>query len=45
MPVLAIGVAESIGDMVGDTMKLTADDLQSLVIPDTGHWREEMWMR
>jgi pimeloyl-ACP methyl ester carboxylesterase len=41
MPVLAIGGAESIGDMVGDTMKLTADDVQSVVIPDTGHWLAE----
>jgi pimeloyl-ACP methyl ester carboxylesterase len=41
MPVLALGGAESLGDMVGDTMKLTADDVQSLVIDDTGHWLAE----
>jgi pimeloyl-ACP methyl ester carboxylesterase len=41
MPVLAIGGAESSGKMVRDTMKLTADDVQSLVIPDTGHWLAE----
>ena len=41
MPVLAIGGAESSGEMVGDTMKLAADDVQSLVIPDTGHWLAE----
>jgi pimeloyl-ACP methyl ester carboxylesterase len=41
MPVLAIGGAESSGEMVGDTMKLTADDVHSLVIPDTGHWLAE----
>ena len=33
MPVLAIGGAESSGGMVADTMKLVADDVQSLVIP------------
>jgi hypothetical protein len=30
MPVLAIGGAESSGDMVGATMRLTADDVQTL---------------
>ncbi len=41
LPVLAIGGAESSGEMVGDTMKLTADDVQTLVIPDCGHWLAE----
>jgi pimeloyl-ACP methyl ester carboxylesterase len=41
MPVLAIGGAESSGAMVGDTMKLAADDVQVLVIPGTGHWLAE----
>jgi pimeloyl-ACP methyl ester carboxylesterase len=41
LPVLAIGGAESSGAMVADTMKLTADDVQSLVIPDCGHWLAE----
>jgi pimeloyl-ACP methyl ester carboxylesterase len=41
MPVLAIGGAESSGAMVGDTMMLTADDVQTLVIPDCGHWLAE----
>jgi pimeloyl-ACP methyl ester carboxylesterase len=41
MPVLAIGGAESSGEMVGDTMKLAADDVESLVMPDTGHWLAE----
>jgi pimeloyl-ACP methyl ester carboxylesterase len=27
--------------MVADTMKLTADDVESLVIPDCGHWLAE----
>ena len=41
IPVLAIGGAESSGGMVADTMKLVADDVQSLVIPDCGHWLAE----
>jgi pimeloyl-ACP methyl ester carboxylesterase len=41
LPVLAIGGAESSGDMVGATMQLVADDVQTLVIPDTGHWVAE----
>ena len=40
MPVLAIGGSESTGSRVGDAMKLTADDVQTLVI-DTGHWLAE----
>jgi pimeloyl-ACP methyl ester carboxylesterase len=41
MPVLAMGGAESSGAMVGDTMRLVADDVESLVIPDCGHWLAE----
>jgi pimeloyl-ACP methyl ester carboxylesterase len=41
MPVLAMGGAQSLGTMAADTMKLTADDVQTLVIPDTGHWLAE----
>jgi pimeloyl-ACP methyl ester carboxylesterase len=41
MPVLAIGGAESSGAMVADTMRLVADDVQSLVLPDCGHWVAE----
>jgi pimeloyl-ACP methyl ester carboxylesterase len=37
MPVLAIGGKKSLGDQVAGTMKLTADDLQTLVIPGCGH--------
>ena len=37
LPVLAIGGAESLGDQVGNTIKLAADDVQSLVIPRCGH--------
>ena len=41
MPVLAIGGAESTGEGVGNTMKLAADDVQTLVIPGCGHWVAE----
>ena len=41
MPVLAMGGAESVGAMAGDTMKLTADDVETLVIPGIGHWLAE----
>jgi pimeloyl-ACP methyl ester carboxylesterase len=37
MPVLAIGGEKSLGDQVAGTMKLTADDVQTLVIPGCGH--------
>ena len=41
MPVLAMGGAESLGSMAADTMKLTADDVHTLVIPGIGHWLAE----
>jgi pimeloyl-ACP methyl ester carboxylesterase len=41
MPVLAIGGAESSGDMVADTMQLVADDVQGMVLPGSGHWVAE----
>jgi pimeloyl-ACP methyl ester carboxylesterase len=41
MPVLAIGGAESSGTMVEDAMRLVADEVQGLVIPDCGHWLAE----
>ena len=41
MPVLAMGGAESWGAMAADTMKLAADDVQTLVIPGIGHWLAE----
>jgi pimeloyl-ACP methyl ester carboxylesterase len=41
LPVLAIGGAESTGEAVGNTMKLTADDVQALVIPGCAHWVAE----
>jgi pimeloyl-ACP methyl ester carboxylesterase len=36
-----MGGAESGGAMAADTMKLTADDVQTLVIPNIGHWLAE----
>ena len=41
MPVLAMGGAESSGAMVEETMKLAADDVQSVVFPGVGHWLAE----
>jgi pimeloyl-ACP methyl ester carboxylesterase len=41
LPVLAIGGAESSGAMVADTMQLVADDVQTLILPDSGHWVAE----
>jgi pimeloyl-ACP methyl ester carboxylesterase len=41
MPVLAIGGEQSYGAHVGEAMKLLGDDVQSVVIPGTGHWIAE----
>jgi pimeloyl-ACP methyl ester carboxylesterase len=41
MPVLAIGGAASWGEQVGDDMKTLATTVQSVVIPDAGHWLAE----
>ena len=41
MPVLAIGGERSTGTMVGDTFKLIADDVQTVVLPGSGHWVAE----
>src|SRR5574341_1479077 len=41
MPVLAIGGATSWGNFVGGAMQPLANDLQSVVIPNTGHWVAE----
>jgi pimeloyl-ACP methyl ester carboxylesterase len=38
LPVLAVGGAEGIGEGVANTMKLAADDVQSVVIPGSGHY-------
>ena len=41
LPVLAIGGADSLGDAPGNAMKLAADNVQTLVIPNVGHWLAE----
>jgi pimeloyl-ACP methyl ester carboxylesterase len=41
MPVLAIGGAESWGELVGGAMQPLADDVQGVVIPGSGHWVAE----
>jgi pimeloyl-ACP methyl ester carboxylesterase len=41
LPVLAIGGAESGGEGAGKTMKLVADDVQTVVLPGAGHWVAE----
>ncbi len=41
MPVLAIGGEKSSGEGVGNTMRLVAQDVQSVVLPGSGHWVAE----
>ena len=41
LPVLGIGGAHSLADQVADTMKLAADNVQTLVIPGCAHWVAE----
>src|SRR6516164_7688020 len=41
LPVLGIGGGHSLKDQVADTMKLAADDVQTLVIPDCAHYPAE----
>ena len=41
MPILAMGGEQSSGARAADTMKLTADNVQTLVIPGVGHWLAE----
>jgi pimeloyl-ACP methyl ester carboxylesterase len=41
LPVLGIGGQYSLGDQVAGTMKLAADDVQTLVIPGCAHWVAE----
>jgi pimeloyl-ACP methyl ester carboxylesterase len=38
VPILAIGGSEGIGEGAANTMKLAADDVQSVVIPGSGHY-------
>ena len=41
LPVLAIGGEKGLGTVVGDTMKLVADNVQVVTIPGSGHWVAE----
>jgi pimeloyl-ACP methyl ester carboxylesterase len=41
LPVLAMGGAESGMEAAGATMKQVADDVQSVVLPGSGHWVAE----
>lgn len=41
LPVLAIGGEKGIGEGVVNTMKLVADNVQSAIIPGSGHWVAE----
>ncbi len=41
MPVLAIGGEKSLGQALGQQMKLVASDVTVIVLPDTGHWLME----
>ncbi|WP_406471831.1 alpha/beta hydrolase [Streptomyces hirsutus] len=41
LPILAIGGAENLGASVSATMKLAADDVESLVLPECGHYPAE----
>jgi pimeloyl-ACP methyl ester carboxylesterase len=41
LPVLAIGGGKGLGEGTANTMKLVADDVQSVIIPESGHWVAE----
>ena len=41
LPVLTIAGARNSGELVGDTMRLAADDVKSLILPDCGHFPAE----
>jgi pimeloyl-ACP methyl ester carboxylesterase len=41
VPVLAIGGEQSAGEGPGNTMKLVADDVQTMVLAGSGHWVAE----
>jgi len=38
MPILVIGGQKSLGEVLGQQMKLVASDVTVVVLPDTGHW-------
>jgi pimeloyl-ACP methyl ester carboxylesterase len=41
LPILGIGGQYSLGEQVADTMKLGADNVQTLVVPGCAHWVPE----
>jgi pimeloyl-ACP methyl ester carboxylesterase len=41
MPVLGVGGALSFGEHVADALRLAADDVQGVVLPETGHFLAE----
>jgi len=41
MPVLSIGGDKSLGNELGAQMKLVADSVTVIVLPNTGHWMLE----
>ena len=41
LPVLAIGGAKGSGEGTAGTMKLVANDVQSVIVPGSGHWVAE----
>jgi pimeloyl-ACP methyl ester carboxylesterase len=38
MPVLSIGGEKANGEALGEQVKLVATNVESVVLPDTGHW-------
>jgi pimeloyl-ACP methyl ester carboxylesterase len=38
MPVLSIGGEKSLGEVLGQQMKLVAGDVSVVVLKDAGHW-------
>jgi pimeloyl-ACP methyl ester carboxylesterase len=38
MPVLAIGGEKSFGPMMGTVMRAAASNVQTAVVPNSGHW-------
>ena len=41
LPVLAIGGGKALGEGVANTMRLVAENVESKIIPDSGHWVAE----
>lgn len=41
LPVLAIGGGKAVGEGTANTMRLVADNVQSVIIPESGHWVAE----